>query len=86
MEKTLHWKIEWDGKPNESTRVHQLIKKGVVVAYIKQEHGEKMGAEYVYIRGDFRPVFAGKSSSILSIKRALEKWALGKGKVREIRD
>lgn len=71
----LHWETEWDGAIGNSTKIHQLVKDGVIVAYIKQEPGEESGTEYAYIKGDFRPVTATSIPRIYSIKHALETWA-----------
>jgi hypothetical protein len=87
-DKNLFWTSQWDGKPQASMKVHQLVKKGKIVAYIKQENPKiNYGSEYAYVRGNFRPVFATtKGSSVPTIKKGLEKWAKGKGQVRVIED
>jgi len=51
----LHWESQWDGTPGKSTKVHQLIKDGSVVAYISQEPGEDFGSEWAYVNGEFQP-------------------------------
>lgn len=71
----LHWETEWDGAIGNSTQIHQLWKDGTMVAYIRQEPGEDHGAEYAYIRGDFRPVTSTTIPRIHSIKHALMTWA-----------
>jgi len=86
VSKSMYWTSEWDGTPNKSMKIHQLVKNGVIVAYIKQQPGDKFGNEYAYIRGNFRPVFASKIASMAAIKKSLENWAKGTGRVTEIRD
>lgn len=82
----MYWTSEWDGAPNKSMKIHQLVKNGQIVAYIKQQPGDKFGTEYALLRGNYRPVFAGKTTSIAGIKKGLENWARGTGRVTEIRD
>ena len=78
----LHWESQWDGTPGKSTKVHQLIKDGSVVAYISQEPGEDFGSEWAYVNGEFQPVIASTSISISDVKKGLESWAMGRTSLR----